>query len=221
MKTKAAQLIAVFCIGLLPLFLTACKGAEKPVMGSSAAPEEWIERYNSGAAGLQCVYTAQRLTSGKICAGSAVSIDLLSNDALREVTEREENWGAPLPKLSGSDVAAVRQEGTAVTFQLREVTFSEQGAGQGRGGYVNIIDSDRVTAMINGAKEYFHISNANVQLKSVIHTLSGGELTAVFDNSLTKLESVRFTGNQHAAAELSYLLTVQADLTYALQSEYR
>ncbi len=189
-------------------------------MGTPASPEAWVERYNA-ACRLQCVYAEQHLTSGVLRAGGAISIDLLSKDALRAVAEREEDRGASLPKLESSDVETVHQEGASVTFRLKEITLSARDTGQGRGGYVNIIDRDRAAAIIDGAKEYFHLSNANVQLKSVTYTLTDGEVTAVFDSGLTRLESVRFTANQRALAELFYVLPVQADLTYALRSEYR
>lgn len=212
--------VAILLSGICLFPIAACRGGETPAMGTPASPEAWVERYNA-ARSLQCVYAGQHLTSGVLRAGGAISIDLLSKDALRAVAEWEGNRGASLPKLESSDVETVYQEGTAVTFRLKEITLSAQDAEQGRGGYVNIIDRDRAAAIIDGAKEYFHIANANVELKSVTHTLTDGVLTAVFDSSLTGLESVRFTARQRALAELFYVLHVQADLTYALRSEYR
>lgn len=191
--------------------------------GTPHSTEEWINLYNTAADGLQCTYFTQQLTAGAIRAGSIVSVDILSDgaQALREKVEKTENRGCPLPHLLSSHVSSVQKEGSTVTFRLKNITLSAQEAEQGRGGYVNIIDGARALAVIDGAKEYFHIANANVELKSVTHTLTDGVLTAVFDSSLTGLESVRFTASQHALAELSYLLPVQADLTYILQSEYR
>lgn len=191
--------------------------------GTPHSTQEWINLYNTAADGLQCTYSTQQLTAGAIRAGSIVSVDILSDgvQALRSKAEKTENRGCPLPHLCSSDVSSVQKEGSTVTFRLKDITLSAQEAEQGRGGYVNIIDGARASAVIDGAKEYFHITNANVELKSVTHTLTDGVLTAVFDSSLTGLESVRFTAGQHALAELSYLLPVQADLTYVLQSEYR
>lgn len=221
MNHRMIRTVAALLSGILLIPLAACRGGERPAMVSPASPEVWIERYNTAVGSLHCVYAGQCLTAGKVRAGGAVSIDLLTDDALRAITEREESRGVPLPELSGADVAAVQQEGTTVTFRLRELTLSAQEAGQGRGGYVNIIDQDRATAIIDGAKEHFHISRANVQLTSVTHTLEDGTLTVVFDSEVTRIESVRFAASQTVAAELSYLLPVQADLTYALRSEYR
>lgn len=221
MKPRLIRPAAALLSGILMLPLAACGGGEIPAMGVPATPEAWIERYNAAAGSLQCVYAGQCLAAGTLRAGNAISIDLPSNDGLRAVAEREASGGGSLPGLSAADVSLVQAEGTSVTFRLKEITLTAEEAEQGRGGYVNIVDRDRAAAIIDGAKAYFHISHANVQLKSVTHTLTDGTLTAVFDSGLTALESVRFTASQHAVAELTYLLPVQADLTYALRSEYR
>ena len=192
-------------------------------MSVPRSTEEWINLYNTAADGLQCTYSVQQLTAGEIRAGSIVSVDILSDGAqsLRAKAEKRENGGSSLPHLSPLDVSSVQKEGAAVTFRLKDITLSAQEAEQGRGGYVNIVDQDRATAIINGAKEYFHIVNADVKLKSVTHTLTDGALTVVFDSGLTRMESARFTAKQHARAAISYLVTVEADLAYDLTSEYR
>lgn len=192
-------------------------------MGTPRSTVEWINLYNTAADGLQCTYSAQQLMAGEIRAGSIVSVDILSDgaQALRAKAEKTENGGSSLPHLSPTDVSTVQKEGAAVTFRLKDITLSAQEAEQGRDGYVNIIDRTRALAVIDGAKEYFHIANADVKLKSVTHTLTDGTLTVVFDSGLTRLESARFTAKQHARAVMSYLVTVEADLAYDLTSEYR
>lgn len=183
---------------------------------------EWIERYNEAGSALSCSRSVQTLTSGSVWAGSAVSVDLLSSSSteLRKKAENDQDSGIPLTELSASDVLSVQEQGCAVTFRLKEITLSMEDIRQGSGGYINLIDGRRTAEVIDAAKEYFHIPKAGVKLNSVTHTLRSGCIQAVFSSDFTRLESVKFTGIQHAEAEISYLLTVHASLTYQLGSEY-
>lgn len=208
-------------------FCTAQAPTEEQAAVDAAAVnrpvEEWVNRYNAAVDHLQCTRFKQQLTDGKIRAGSSICIDILSDGAgkLRTKAESEGKGGSTPPHLTPEQISSVRAEGASVIFCLKGITLSGDAVKQGSGGYANIIDGDRSLAIIEGAKSYFHLENAEVKLKSVTHTLSDGQLTAVFDSGLTKLQSVRFTAKQHIRAEMSYLLTVEAELAYRLASEYQ
>lgn len=226
------SIITVLCI---VFGFAACSGGNEgddtsqPTENVQTASEvtELVNAYNTALAKatVSCTSAQQKVEKGALWIGdnSDETMDLLAPEQkeLLAKFESTDTANAALINLKDTDVSEVSVSDNVVTYKLKPAN-TQNGAAQGHGGYLNIIDTDATQGLVEGVKSFANVKG-NVKINSSEYAMTEGTLTVTFNNKRhKKIESVSFTGKQKVKAEMKYLvISINAELDYALTSEYK
>lgn len=238
MKKQLFKAITAFALALCLVFCFAgCSDGEQKNTQTNNQPAnavqtdaditEFVNAYNKAleSSNIKCTSSNKKIEMGKLWLGdkSDETMDLLAEEQkeLLAKFESSESGGVSLSALKESDVAEVSVNENIVTFTLKS-SSAENAVAQGQGGYINIIDTEATQELVEGVKSFANV-NGNVKVNSSSYSMSDGTLIVTYNNKKhKKIESVSFSGKQNVKAEMKYfVISINAELDYALSSEYK
>lgn len=168
-----------------------------------------LKLFNEQATNLKATAYSRKMTKGELEIPSVgFNLNFMTDEQVAPKIGTHFNGNSTadasvLPQLSADQIAKVSSQADGFTIELKEVTSGQ--AQPGLGGYANVINQDKATALIIATADGFEIDiyGAKVPLKASMLTVNGINSTMSAGKYIVKMKdgkisSVDFSCNQHA-----------------------